>query len=118
MFGEKDISKFLHKYKELFGFNIELEWCSLRRKNRHVLIANPGAKLKDDKLYEVILSFTKGCEKKNFFKRVEFTGVFPDPQDSQEVRYLNEYWVLKLIQDTGNRRILQDRYGNLIVVFI
>ena len=118
MFGEKNIDKFLTKYREIFGFNIELEWCTLRRKNRHILIVNPGSKLKDESLYQIILSFVKECEKQNFFKRVEFMDLFADPQDNMEVKHLNEYWVLKIIQDTRNRHIFQDRYGNLVIGFL
>ena len=118
MFGEANITKFLNKYKDVIGFNVELEWDSWRRKNMHILIANPGAKLKDERLYQIILPFCKEAEKKNFFKRIEFIGLFPEPEDNQEVRFLNEYWVLRLIQDTRNRRIFQDRGGNLIVSFI
>ena len=118
MFGEKNITKFLKRYKELFGFNIELEWCSLRRKNRHILIANPGKKLKDEQLYQIILNFTKDCEKQNFFQRVEYMGLFEDPDDNQEVKYLNEYWVFKLMRDTRNRHIFQDKCGDIIVGFL
>ena len=118
MFGEKNINKYLNKYKELFGFNIELEWCSMRRKNKHILIANPGSKLKDDSLYQIILGLTKDCEKQNYFKRLEFIGLFPDPQDNTDVKYLNEYWVLKIIQDTRNRNIFQDKHGDLVVGFL
>ena len=118
MFGEHNITKFLNKYKEVLGFNVELEWDNLRRKNMHVLIVNTGVKLKDTALYQIILSFCKEVEKKNFFKRIEFLSLFPDSEDNQEVKYLNEYWVLKLIQDTRNRRIFQDNYGNLLVCFI
>ena len=78
MLGEKNITKFLFKYKELFNTTIELEWCSLRRKNRHILIVNPGARLNNEHLYQIILTFTKECDKQNFFKRIEFIGLFPD----------------------------------------
>ena len=118
MFGEHNITKFLNKYKELFGFNIELEWDNFRRKNMHVLVVNAGTKLKDEQLYQNILTFCKETEKKNFFKRIEFIDLFANPEDSQEVKYLNEYWVLKLIQDTQNRRIFQDSHGCLVVGFI
>ena len=118
MFGEPNITKFLNKYKEVLGFNVELEWDSLRRKNMHILIVNPGAKLKDERLDQIIFSFCKEAEKMNYFKRIEFIGLFPDPEDSQEQRFLNEYWVLKLIQDTRNRRIFQDRNGALVVSFM
>ena len=118
MFGESNITKFLNKFKDVLGFNVELEWDKWRRKNMHILIVNPGGKLKDDRLYQIILAFTKEVEKKNFFKRIEFIGLFPDPEDNQEARFLNEYWVLKLTQDTRNRHIFQDKYGNLVVGFI
>ena len=118
MFGEANITKFLNKYKEVLGFNVELEWDSWRRKNMHILIVNPGTKLKDERLYQIILAFSKEAEKKNFFKRIEFIGLFPDPEDNQEARFLNEYWVLRLTQDTRNRRIFQDRHGILIIPFI
>ena len=117
MFGEHNITNFLNKYKDVLGFNIELEWDNLRRKNMHVLIVNTGVKLKDTALYQIILSFCKEVEKKNFFKRIEFINLFPESDDNQEVKFLNEYWVLKLIQDTKNRRILWKFISMFYIVF-
>ena len=112
MFGEKNINKFLQKHKDIFGFSIELEWCRLRRTNRHVLKANPGQRLRDDTLYYVVLGFIRECQKLNYFKRLDITGVFVDAEDDEMAHHLNEYWVLKLINDTGNRFIFQAD-GNL-----
>ena len=114
MFGEKNISKFLHKHKDLFGFSIDLEWCKLRKVNRHVLKANPGQRLRDDKLYHVILGFIKQCEKLNYFKRLDIVGVFQNADDDETAYHLQEYWVLKLINDTGNRFIFQSD-GNIYI---
>ena len=114
MFGEKNISKFLSKHKDIFGFSIELDWCRLRRTNRHVLKANPGQRLRDDTLYYVILGFIRECQKLNYFKRLDIIGVFMDAEDDETSHHLNEYWVLKVINDTGNRFIFQAD-GNLYV---
>ena len=118
MFGEKNAQKFLKKYKDIFGFSIDIEWCTLRRKNRLILLANPGCHLKDQQLYQNMLAFVVDCERQHVFKRVEFLGVFPDPEDNVEMQFLNEYWVLKLTQDTRNRHMFQDKHGNLIIAFI
>ena len=117
-FRERNINKFLAQYKEVLGFNIELVWDSLRRKNRHVLIVNTGQLLKDELLYKIILGFVNECVKQNYFMRIEFMKLFPDPNDSQEQRHLNEYWILKIIQDTRNRNIFQDPSGNLVISFL
>ena len=114
MFGEKNISKFLDKHKDLFGCSIELEWCRLRRTNRHVLKANPGRRLRDDQLYYNILSFIKQTEKLNFFKRLDIIGVFQNAEDDDMTHHLQEYWVLRLINDLGNRFIFQAD-GNIYV---
>ena len=114
MFGEKNISKFLDKHRDLFGFSVDLEWCRMRRTNRHVLKANPGQRLRDDKLYHIILGFIRQCEKLNFFKRLDFINVFQNTEDDDMAHHLNEYWVLKLIKDTGNRFIFQAD-GNIYV---
>ena len=118
MFGEKNITKFLGKHKDLFGFSVELEWCKLRRVNRHILRANPGVRLVPsstaDNLYHNILAFVKDCQKTNFFKRLEFIGVFQDAEDDSETHHLQEYWVLRLIKDTGNRFIFQAD-GNIYI---
>ena len=114
MFGEKNIPKFLSKHKDIFGFDIVLEWCSMRRVNRHILRVNPGARLTSNNLYFNILAFVRECHKINYFKRVEFINVFQDPEDNEEHQHLNEYWVLRLIKDTGNRHIFQSD-GNIYI---
>ena len=114
MFGEKNISKFLNKHRDLFGFSIELEYCKLRKVNRHILKANPGQRLRDDKLYHIILGFVKQCEKLNYFKRLDFVDVFINAEDDEISHHLQEYWVLKLVNDTGNRFCFQAN-GNLYV---
>lgn len=109
-FRTPNISKLLNKYKNLFGFTVEIMWCKLRRTNQYALIANPGQLLSSEPTYHSILTLVRDLKATGYFKRVEFTGVFPPAESGTREFFLNEFWVFRLRNDTKNKRIFGD-YG-------